>query len=64
MYRWWRTGSDAGDATCSLYLNLFLFGFIPLVLLVSFGVPILVVHLLNKKAQAAEEQAATTDTDK
>ncbi len=54
MYRWWRTGSDAGDPTCSLYLNLFLFVFIPLVLIISFGVPILVVHKLNKKALAEE----------
>ena len=57
MYRWWRTGSDAGDPTCSLYLNLFLFVFIPLVLIISFGVPILVVHKLNKKAQAEEANA-------
>jgi len=64
MYRWWRTGSDAGDATCSRYLNLFLFVFIPLVLILTFGVPILVVHLLNKKAQAEEEQPPTTDADK
>lgn len=57
MYRWWKTGSDAGDATCSLYLNLFLFVFIPLVLIFAFGVPIAVVHILNKKAMQEEEAA-------
>ncbi|MBR5894962.1 MAG: sel1 repeat family protein [Akkermansia sp.] len=57
MYRWWRTGSNAGDADCKLYLNLFLFVFIPLVLIISFGVPILVVHKLNKKALAEEANA-------
>ena len=57
MYRWWRTGSDAGDPTCTLYLNLFLFVFIPLVLIISFGVPVLVVHRLNKKALAEEANA-------
>lgn len=65
MYRWWRTGSEAGDPTCTLYLNLFLFGFIPLVLILAFGVPILVVHHLNKKAQQQEEaEAKQADTDK
>lgn len=57
MYRWWKTGSNAGDETCSLYLNLFLFGFIPLMLILSFGVPILVVHLLNKNALKEEAES-------
>lgn len=66
MYRWWRAGSDAGDPTCSLYLNLFLFGFIPLVLILSFGVPILVVNRLNKKAlqEEAEAEQRKADADK
>ena len=57
MYHWWRTGSNAGDPTCSRYLNIFLFGFIPLVLIIAFGVPITVVHILNKKALAEEAEA-------
>ncbi len=64
MYRWWRTGSDAGDATCSLYLNLFLFVFIPVVLILAFGVPIAVVHVLNKRALQEEAQANEAQTDK
>lgn len=57
MYHWWRTGSNAGDPTCSRYLNIFLIGFIPLVLIIAFGVPITVVHILNKKALAEEAEA-------
>lgn len=55
MYRWWSTGSKAGDPTCTLYLRLFLYGFIPLVLILAFGVPLFIVSRLNKKAQKEEE---------
>lgn len=55
MYRWWSTGSKAGDPTCTLYLRLFLYGFIPLVLILSFGVPVFIVSRLNKKMQKEEE---------
>lgn len=55
MYRWWKIGSEAGDATCSRYLNIFLWGVIPLILLIVFGLPILIVHCLNKRAAAQEE---------
>lgn len=64
MYRWWKTGSDAGDTTCSLYLNLFLFVFIPVVLILAFGVPMLVVHLLNKKALKEEAESLQKNADK
>ena len=47
-YRWWREGSNAGDATCTLYLRLYLYVFIPLVLLLVFGLPILLVRSLHK----------------
>ena len=47
-------GSDAGDAICSRYLNIFLWVAIPLILIIVFGLPILVVHMLNKKAQREE----------
>ena len=50
MYRWWKMGSDAGDETCTLYKNLFLYVFIPLLLIIVFGVPILVVSIMNRKA--------------
>ena len=55
MYRWWKMGSDAGDETCSLYMNLFLYVFIPLLLIIVFGVPILVVSILNRKAMKKYE---------
>ena len=65
MYHWWRTGGNAGDPTCSTYLNIFLFGFIPLVLIIAFGVPITVVHVLNKKALKEEaEQGSTQESEK
>lgn len=50
-YRWWKTGSAAGDSTCRLYLNLFYFVFIPLVLILAFGLPAYVAHRLNKRAE-------------
>ncbi len=48
-YQWWRTGKEAGDADCTLYVRLFLYGFIPLILLLAFGLPIFIVHRLQKK---------------
>lgn len=58
MYKWWKIGSDHGDATCTRYLNLFLWVGIPAVLLIVFGLPILTVHLLNKRAQRREQEQA------
>lgn len=49
-YQWWRAGSQAGDPTCTLYIRLFLFVFIPLLLVLVFGVPIFIVNRLNKRA--------------
>jgi len=50
-YQWWRVGSEAGDPTCTLYLRLFLYVFTPLLLILVFGVPIFIVHRLNKRAE-------------
>ena len=47
-----------------LYLNLFLFVFIPVVLILAFGVPIAVVHVLNKRALQEEAQANEEQPDK
>lgn len=47
-YRWWKEGSNAGDETCTLYLRLYLYVFIPLVLILVFGLPILLVRSLHK----------------
>lgn len=55
-YHWWKQGADAGDATCTLYLRLYLFVFIPLLLILIFGLPLYFVHQLVKrrKSETAE----------
>ncbi len=55
-YRWWKAGSDAGDPTCSQYINIFIFGFIPLVLIICFLGPIFLLYILNKRALAREAE--------
>lgn len=59
-YRWWKEGSNAGDETCALYLRLYLYGFIPLVLILVFGLPILLVRSLHKTS--AHEFADEADS--
>lgn len=49
MFKWWKIGSEAGDATCSRYLNIFIWGVVPCILLFVFGLPVLIVHILNKR---------------
>ena len=49
MFKWWKIGSEAGDATCSRYLNIFIWGVVPGILLLVFGLPVLIVHILNKR---------------
>lgn len=51
-YQWWRTGQEAGNKECTLYVRLFLYVFIPLILVLAFGIPVLIVHRLNKKAMS------------
>ncbi len=51
-YQWWSAGQEAGDPTCTLYVRLFLYLFIPLLLLLVFGLPSFIVQRLNKKAEA------------
>ncbi len=53
-YRWWKAGSDAGDETCTRYINTFLYGFIPAVLILCFLGPVLLIRSLNKRAQARD----------
>lgn len=48
-YRWWRTGKQAGDPTCTLYVNLFLYAFTPLLLLLVFGLPAYIGHRARRK---------------
>ena len=60
-YRWWKEGSNAGDETCTLYLRLYLYVFIPLVLILVFGLPILLVRSLHK---TSINEFADTDAGK
>ena len=57
MYKWWKIGSEAGDATCTRYLNFFIWVVIPLLLILVFGLPVLIVHILNKRAEKRENAA-------
>ncbi len=47
-YQWWRVGADKGDATCKLYINLFLYAFCPLILIIVFGLPIYTVRRISQ----------------
>ena len=51
-YRWWRAGKQAGDPTCTLYVNLFLYAFTPLLLLLVFGLPVYIGHRARRKLNA------------
>lgn len=55
-YQWWSAGKEAGDAECTRYVRLFLYVFIPGLLILVFGVPSFVVHRLNKKAQEEDNR--------
>lgn len=48
-YHWWKLGADAGDATCTLYLRLYLYVFTPLLLILIFGLPLYFVNNLVKR---------------
>lgn len=48
-YRWWTRGADSGDADCRLYLRLYLYLFIPLLVLLVFAGPMLAARLLLKR---------------
>lgn len=54
-YHWWKTGADAGDPTCTLYLRLYLFGFVPLLLIILFCLPLYFVHHMVRKRQEEKE---------
>ncbi len=59
-YHWWRLGKDKGNATCTLYINLFLYAFCPLLLLLVFGLPIFMVRRLNRQAEAEIKASASS----
>ncbi len=54
-YQWWELGAEAGDATATRYLNIFLYGVIPTVLFVAFLLPILLMRFIvwRRKKRAA-----------
>ncbi len=54
-YFWWKSGAEAGDATCQTYLNLFLFGFVPLLLIICFLSPILLINYLSRRRNGREK---------
>lgn len=54
-YQWWRLGKEAGDATCTRYIRLFLYVFMPLALILAFGFPAFLSYRLRKKATRREE---------
>lgn len=54
-YQWWNLGKEAGDATCTRYIRLFLYVFMPLVLILAFGFPAFLAHRLRKKADRQED---------
>ena len=57
-YQWWLAGKKAGDPTCTLYLNLFYYAFIPLLLLLVFGVPIYLSRKMRRRlAKELREEA-------
>lgn len=53
-YHWWKLGADAGDKTCTLYLRLYLFVFVPLLLILIFGLPLYFVHRMIKRRNEQE----------
>ncbi len=46
-YQWWKLGDEAGDPLSTRYLNLFLYGFIPLILFIAFLLPVLLMLILR-----------------
>ncbi len=56
-YQWWQHGSKLGDATATRYLNIFLYGVVPAVLVICFILPILLMRLLLwRKRKAGSTQ--------
>ena len=49
-YRWWRLGKQAGDSTCTLYIRLFLYLFIPCILIIAFGLPLYLRKRLERRS--------------
>lgn len=57
-YQWWIKGRELGDSTCQLYLNLYFFVFIPLLLILVFGLPL---YLARRVIKQRGNQQETTE---
>ena len=55
-YRWWRIGKQAGDPTCTRYVNIFLYIFTPLLLLLALGLPAYIGHRARRTRSPQERQ--------
>ena len=53
-YRWWKQGAEANDPACSRCLNLYFYLFIPLLVILVFTAPLLLVRILRKRAAHTE----------
>lgn len=58
-YRWWARGAESGDKTCTLYLRLYLYLFIPLLVILIFAVPMTAAHFILKRGQGDTDTAQT-----
>ena len=50
-YRWWKQGERADDPACKRYLNIYLYLFIPLLVVFVFATPMLLVKFFRKRAK-------------
>lgn len=50
-YRWWHIGAEAGEPTCRRYLQLYLYLFIPLILIFVFGTPLALLRYVMKRKE-------------
>lgn len=50
-YQWWKQGAALGDSSCASALNIFHFVFIPLLLILVFGLPLYLNYRWRKKAE-------------
>lgn len=54
-YRWWTRGAEAEDADCTLYRRLYIYLFIPLLVILVFTLPMALARLLLKREEKKDE---------
>lgn len=52
-YRWWKQGERAEDPTCIRYINIYLYVFIPLLVVLVCTLPLLLLRSVAKRKKAA-----------